>query len=324
MRHLLSGETRAWIRHYAPVHIVGLVAVAASITVWYLTAASESRAFLEEFAGRARNQAMTVQNGIDDYWDVLYAIRALFATSSQAVTRDEFESFAKSLPDRHTAILNVSWVPRVTHEGRGTHEREGIRDGLPDYRIRTVASDGSLPVSSHRDEYFPKFYSTEPRTSHVYGLDLNDGGVRARTLNHIRDGNVLSSSPPLVLHIGTGDRRGLWAGLPVYARGLPHETTEDRHHNVLGIVQGVFQIDAMIDGILGGVKSPVRIYLFPPDAGPDDPPIHFASRQGAGAIAAKTQSELAAEVHQSFPLNFGDVQWKLVVTPEATVLTSAV
>ena len=104
------------------------------------------------------------------------------------------------------------------------------------------------------------------------------------TLNHIRDGNVLSTSPPLLLHIGEGDRQGFWAGLPVYAAGLPHETVEDRRRNLLGAVQGVFQVGAMIDAILAGVKTPVRLYLFAPNAAVDDPPIYSTSRLGTGSI----------------------------------------
>ncbi len=263
MRGLFSkGNWRA-IWRLAPVPIIAIVGVAASIALWYLTVAAENRAFVHEFADRANNQAVLLQNGIDDYWDMLRALRALFDSSSQGVTRDEFESFAKSLVDgRHAAILNVAWVPRVKREERAAHELAAARDGLSDYHIRAVAPDGSLPVSPERDEYFPKFYSTEPRTSPVYGLDINVEGVRGQTLARIRDGNVLSTSPPLLLHIGDGDRLGFWAGLPVYARGLPHETVEDRRRNLLGIIQGVFQIHVMMGAILGSVKTPVHLYLF--------------------------------------------------------------
>jgi diguanylate cyclase (GGDEF)-like protein len=306
-------ENRRRIRHVAPVLTVGIVGVAVSIFFWYVTATSENHAFVQEFDGRANNQSIILQNGIDDYWDKLYAVRALFDSSTQPITREEFEKFSNSLLKGHAAILNIAWIPRVRREERAAHEAVAVQDGLTDYHIRAIARDGSLPISPERDEYFPKYYSTEARNSPVYGLDLNDGGVRERVVNHIRDGNVLSTSPPLLLHIGQGDRRGFWAGVPVYARGLPHETTEDRRRNLLGIVQGVFQIGVMIDGIFAGVKSPVDLYLFAPNAAVDDLPVYFTSRHGTGSIVAKSQAILATGLHQSFPLNFGDVQWKMVV-----------
>src|SRR5476649_727601 len=209
MRILLRNEeNRRRIRHFAPILIVVVVSVAVSIFFWYVTSASENRAFVQEFDGRANNQAIILQNGIDDYWEKLYAVRALFDSSTQPITREEFENFSNSLLEGHAAILNIAWIPRVKREERVAHETAATRDGLTDYHIRAIARDGSLPISPERDEYFPKYYSTEARSSPVYGLDLTDGGTRERVVNHIRDGNVLSTSPPLMLHIGQGDRRG--------------------------------------------------------------------------------------------------------------------
>jgi CHASE1-domain containing sensor protein len=139
------------IRQFAPTLAVGIVGVVVSISVWYLTVASENRAFVQEFVGRANNQAVILQTRIDDYWDRLYSVRALFDSSKQ-VTRDEFESFSNSLLAGHAGILNIAWVPRVKREERVAHELAAARDGLPDYHIRTVASDGSLPVSPEREE----------------------------------------------------------------------------------------------------------------------------------------------------------------------------
>ena len=280
--------------------------------VYKLLTAAEERTLVEEFNSRANNQGIILQNGIHDYWDKLSSVRALFDSSTGKITREQFEDFSNSLLAGHSAMLNISWIPRITRAERAEHEREGARDGLPDYHIRTVAGDGTLPVSAERDEYYPKFYSTEAHDSPVYGLDLRDGKVRQQTLDHIRDADVLSISPPLSLHIGDGDRRGFWAGLPVYARGLPHDTLEDRRRNLLGIVQGVFQIGVMIDHVLSTVKTPVRLYVFPSEAGPDDPPVYFTSRFGAGLVEAKSQKDLAAGLHRSMALNLGDVHWTMV------------
>ena len=313
---------KSWrrFRPFVPVFAVAMVSIAVSLLVAYLAAASVSRAFVQDFSGRAHNQAIVLQSGINDYWDKLYAVRALFDSSSHPITRGEFEGYSNSLLSRHPAILNIAWIPRVTREDRPAHELAAAQDGLHDYRIRAFAPDRSLPASPERDEYFPKFYSTESRTSPVYGVDLNDGGSRERTIVHIRDGNVLSTSPPLMLYIGNGDRRGFWAALPVYARGLPHETVEDRRRNLRGFIQGVFQIGVMIDTILADVKTPVRLYLFAPDASADDLPVYFKSRLAGGLIEARSQAELAAEHHVSFPLKFGDVQWTMVAAPESAGL----
>jgi CHASE1-domain containing sensor protein len=163
MRGLFQKENWHRIWDIAPVLTVGIIGVAASIFFWYLTFASENRAFVQEFDGQANNQAIILQNGIDEYWDKLYAVRALFDSSNHDVTREEFESFSQSLIGGRAAILNVAWIPHVKREERVAHEAAAVRDGLLDYHIRGFGPDGKLSISPERNEYFPKFYSTESR-----------------------------------------------------------------------------------------------------------------------------------------------------------------
>ena len=318
-------RARYWAAMRPDVHTVtaAIVGLFICVSVWYLTFASEHRAYELEFAGRANNQRTILQNGINNYWDKLIAVRALFDFDA-SVSRTEFESFAKSLLEGHPAILNLSWLPLVKREERAAHEREALRDGLANYHIRTIAPDGTLPVSPEHDEYVPKFYSTEARDSPVYGLDIKDGGAREQALDQIRDRNILSTSPPIMLHIGNGDRRGFWAGIPVYALGKPHDTTEERHRNLRGIVQGVFQVGVMIDSIFGDVKTPARLYVFAPGASPDDKPLYSRSQFDFDRIEPRSQAQLAMGLHRSYPVDIGDRQWTMVLTPESAAASSSI
>jgi len=102
-------------------------------------------------------------------------------------------------------------------------------------------------------EYFPVYYTTEKiRTHLVRGLNLADGGIRQQPLEKARDGGMLAASQEFTLQSGTGDRIGFFVVLPIYKRGLPHNSVEERRRNLVGFVQGVFQIDAMIGAILRG------------------------------------------------------------------------
>ena len=318
-------EKNRWpqVKRFASALIAGVVGLVATVAIWHFELNSENRTFDLEYSQRAANQASVLQSGITDYLDKLYAVRALFVSSARPPTRSEFEDFSNSLLVNQTAILNIAWLPRVTLGERAEHESAAARDGIPDYHIRAIGADGALSLSPERDEYFPKFYSTEPRTSEAYGIDNNDGGAREQALAHIRDANVLSISPPLLLHIGNGDRHGFWAALPVYARGLPHETLEERRHNLLGFVQGVFQIGVMVDSIFAGIKSPVRLYFFAHNDALNVPPIYFMSHLGDDMIEARSRTELAAGPGRTFPLNFGDVQWTVVIVLQQAALAVA-
>src|ERR1700730_15908278 len=150
LNNQISGQR---VLRAAPVLIAAIVGIVASFAVWRVTFISEDRAFALGYAQRAENQANVLQGGIADYLDKLNSVRALFDSSSHAITRDEFESFAKSLLVNRPAILNISWIPRVNRDERAAHELAAARDGIPDYHIRAIAPDGSLPVSPERDEY---------------------------------------------------------------------------------------------------------------------------------------------------------------------------
>src|SRR5439155_715571 len=72
--------------------------------------------------------------------------------------------------ERHPGMLRIGWVPRVNRKERAEYEAAAITDGVSGYRIKSLQGDAfaSAPQS---DEYFPVFYSTQPKTSSVYAMD---------------------------------------------------------------------------------------------------------------------------------------------------------
>src|SRR6202030_583769 len=120
----------------------------------------------------------------------IVALRALFESSTRGVTRGEFKVFAQELLKAHAAILSVSWVPRVNRD-----ERAAVRDGVVGYHIKSVAPDGSFAAAQDEHEYFPVYYTTEKQGADtVYGIDLNDNGLREEVLNKARDSNQMAAS----------------------------------------------------------------------------------------------------------------------------------
>ena len=99
------------------------------------------------------------------------------------------------------------------------------------------------------------------------GLNLADGGIRQQPLEKARDSGMLTASQEFTLQSGTGDRIGFFVVLPIYKRGLPHDSVEERRRNLVGFVQGVFQIDTMIAATLRGIQIPADYYIFSSEAG---------------------------------------------------------
>jgi diguanylate cyclase (GGDEF)-like protein len=281
----------------------------------------EDRVAIREFQSVAQNQFGILQNGINQYLSRLVALRALFESSRDEVSRRQFEIFAERTLRDQTAIQSVSWIPRVSHEERAARERSAIDDGIPGYHIKAVAlgPDGSLAPSQERDEYFPIFYSTEKsKTSPVFGIDLASEPKRRETLERAWRNNQPATFADFTLHTGAGDRLGFIVMLPIYRHDLSHDTEEERKRNLIGFVQGAFQTSVMIETILTAAPKPVGLdlFLFSSAADPTASPVYFhASRLDAARPQPATQAALMEGTHWSGELRAGDGRWMLVAIP---------
>jgi CHASE1-domain containing sensor protein len=166
-----------------------IIGVALSFAVWSSVLQRENRLADEEFSARANTYFRVMQKGIDKYISDISAFRATFQASEHGINRREFQSLSDQLFRGKTAILSAMWIPRVTRDQRTAHELEAARDGLPGYGIKSKAADGSLSPAIDANEYFPLLYSSkEIPSSLVYGLDLNDGGMRRPRARPFRAG----------------------------------------------------------------------------------------------------------------------------------------
>jgi diguanylate cyclase (GGDEF)-like protein len=190
------------------------------------------------------------------------------------------------------------------------------QDGLPGYRIKSMTADGTLAPAPDRAEYFPMFYAVMgPRG--VYGLDLNDGAERQRTLERARDSGQMATSPNLTLVNGMGDRRGFFVVLPVYRAGLPHDTVQDRQDNLVGFVHAGFQTSILLETLVSTSTKDagLDLYFFPAD-GDQSAPLYFhGASPRTVAIGAQPRAAITAGPHWSGALSVGDASWTLIAVP---------
>src|ERR1700730_2192628 len=312
------------VRISFPPFLAAVIGVIFSIGAGLLVSQWEDRVGIREFHSVAENQSGILQNGINQYLSRLVAMRALFESSRDEVSRRQFEIFAESILRDQTAIQSVSWNPRVPHTERAAREHAARGDGIPGYQIKAVGlgPDGSLAPSPERDEYFPIFYSTEkPKTSPVFGIDLASERMRRETLERAGRNNQPATLADFRLHTGSGDRFGFIVMLPMYRQGLPSDTEEERKRNLIGFVQGAFQTSVMIETILAAAPRPVGIdiFLFSTSADPTAPPVNiYASRLRSVPPQPAAQAALMAGTHWSGELRAGDGRWTLVGVPAPT------
>jgi diguanylate cyclase (GGDEF)-like protein len=312
-------EKRAWRPYVWASIATAVVGLALSVAAWLAVSVREDRLAELELSASAENHALILQNELGDYMGKIGTLRALFASQEDDVARGEFRGFTDFLLRGQTAILGVSWIPRVTRADRAAHELAAVREGLPDYHIKSIAADGSFGPPADASEYFPLYYSSkEAPGSPLYGLDLNDGGLRQQTLERARDLDEMASSPKFLLHTTDGGPNGFFVVLPVYRHDSAHENVDERRSSLIGYVQGVFQTGALIDTIVNTTIKPVGLdlYFFAADSDGDAPPFHFhPSRLRTGAVDAQSRAALVAGPHWSKEVSVGDARWTFIAAP---------
>ena len=244
VRKMRNSETSSiWRRQILPCVLAAIVGIGVSVTAGSMTEMRDKRNAELQFGVIAENHVMVLQNGLNEYVGKLRTVLALFDSSVDPITRNQFEAFTRPLLLENSAIANLSWVPRVLSSERTEHERAAALQGLPGYRIKTKDAEGHISLSPVRNEYYPIFYATEPITSSIYGLDLRSELPTLAELEHARDEDRLGFSQlsqvrALVSKDST--QSGFLFSLPVYKRGSLHDSIEDRRRNLAGFAHGSF------------------------------------------------------------------------------------
>ena len=315
MNNFMKGnEILRRAKRLAPIFGVAIVGVSLSIFSWSYVSTLDEGIALQRFNQDATDNTQILRNGLNEYSNKLVAISSLFSAAQHDLTRAEFVAFSGTLFKDQPAILGLSWVPRVTRDQRLAHEEAARRDGIIDYHIRDADSNGSLVIAPEKDEYLPIYYSTkEAPNSKLYGFDLHDGGLRQRTFESARDQNRIVASQEFMLRSGAGDRRGFIVAVPIFRRGYPVNTLEERRQNVDGYVLGVFQIGQMIDTILTNVAPPLDVYLFEANAAPADMPVFVrSSRLRSTPAPTISLAELNAAPHWSGDVSTSGKHWTVI------------
>ena len=303
-------------RHFLPMFMAAAVGVALSVAAGFLVSRSENRHADLEFNSIAENHYLVLQNGLNEYLNKLLTLRALFDSSDDQVTRKEFEAFARPHLQFSSAIQTLSWIPRVRRDDRAAYEFAAARDGLEGYQFKAATADGGMVPAGEQEEYYPIFYSTVPKTSRLYGLDLRSEPPTLAELERARDDDQLGFSMVPALVSAGGKQHGYIFSLPVYQQGLPRDTVEYRRRNLVGFVHGSFITAKMIDTVLIATTVPraLDLFFFEPESAPNAPPLYVhGSRLRNVPVEPKPLTALGAEPRWSRDLIAGKTPWMTLV-----------
>ena len=309
----------SWPGRHVPALVAASVGLLLSLIGAYAVGRWEARITRAEFEGVAATELIVLQNGINEYLSRLAALRTLFESANEEITRSEFEVFSGRLFENHPGILRVGWLPKIYRKERADYEAAAVNDGVVGYRIKTFSTEGEvLATAPPSNQYFPIYFSTEPKTSMVYGLDYSTDPMRWNTLQRARDNDSIAVLPTKLVYDKKGGTHGMLATVPVYFKGTSRATIADRRRNLNGYVVGIFDLSQLLQSIrtATAASSAIVINAYPPDSGRSSGPQYRSAPDYSSAPQTPQLTKaFATGTRWSGVLRIGDANWRVLAVP---------
>jgi len=234
--------TKKW-KSFA-ILIIGIVlTIAAAI---YTKKNSETLA-KREFALVCNEITTKISTRLHSHAQLLRSGASLFATSD-SVTRKDWKIFIESskINKNLPGIQGVGFSVIIKKEQLQQHIQQIRKEGFPEYTVRPAGD---------REIYTPIIY-LEPfvdRNLRAFGYDMYSEPIRRKAMEQACDNDIAALSEKVVLMQETD--KNLQAGtlmyVPVYRKGMPINTIEERRKAVLGWVYSPYRMVDLMQGILG-------------------------------------------------------------------------
>ncbi len=238
----LSGRlTRFIVRSVLPIGMMVTFAV-----TLYIKASADRLAEMDFVAGCSEIQRI-LANRLDDHARILLSGAALF-NASDTVTREKWRIFTQSLKveKQLPGIQGLGFSLLIPRSTISQHIQDLRKEGFPEYRVRP---------EGEREVYSSIIY-LEPfsgRNLRAFGYDMFSEPIRRAAMERARDTDAAALSGKVVLVQETDllVQAGTLMYVPVYRKGMPTATVEQRRAAIIGWVYSPYRMNDLLQGILG-------------------------------------------------------------------------
>ena len=271
--------------------LVLVLGLALSLVAWQLSGQQVRDEAELKFQHQAAQAVAALDRRIQDNINLLIGLRGLFAASTE-VDRDEFQRYLSgfNIAQRYPGVRLVAFARHVALADKHAFEKSVRRD-------RSVDTGGypafAIKPPGDRDDYLVVTY-IEPLAGNegAFGFDVFSEPQRRPAVERARDSGGATASEPIWLAADPQKRVSLALRMPIYRRGLPTQTVEQRRAAFAGVVSSAIRVDDLIGSLLGR------------QLGSDfDLVIHDLGFSGAGAAPAEPAREnLLFDSEQTFSM----------------------
>lgn len=286
------------------VLLVGLMLTIASAL--YIKANEDRLEELDFNAGCVALQEKIAER-LSDHERILVGGAALFE-ASEVVTREEWRIFSQHLNvDKHLpGIQGFGFALLIPRAELDRHTQDIRKEGFPDYQVRPPGE---------RDVYSSIVY-LEPfsgRNLRAFGYDMFSEPVRRAAMERARDMDcaALSGKVTLVQETDKEVQAGTLMYVPVYCKGMPTQTVEQRRAAIMGWVYSPYRMNDLLQGILGtnkpANKELLELEIF-------DGSQHVSSNLLFTSHAKRVGHPSDSRFKRELPVNFNGRCWTLSFT----------
>ncbi|MEI6261815.1 MAG: CHASE domain-containing protein, partial [Deltaproteobacteria bacterium] len=245
--YTIQSTIRNW-RSTWIVLVVGLM-ITATATL-YIKSGAEKIAE-NEFIYLCKENSNKIAERLDNYARILQSGVA-FLNASETVSREEWLIFnlAQKVEKQLPGIQGIGFSLLIPRAELARHILGIRREGFPDY---TLNPDGDREVYSSII-YLEPF---SDRNLRAFGYDMFSEPVRRAAMEQARDTNAASLSGKVVLvqETSTDIQAGILMYVPVYRKGMPTETVEQRRAAIHGWVYSPYRMNDLMQGTIGDFNT---------------------------------------------------------------------
>ncbi len=292
---LLHGPVTAWL-----ILAAGLLITFAA---WHTSARATEQAARERLQLRSEEIANAIESRMVLYEQILWGGIGLF-NANDTVSRRAFNQYVNTLNlDTHwPGVQGIGFARALSPDLIAAHTLSVRAEGFPDY---TISPPGER-------EFYTAIVYLEPfdwRNQRAFGYDMWSNPVRRDAMSKSMESGKAHTSGIITLVQETDEdvQRGFLTYVPLYRRGAPLETVEQRRAAIQGWVYAPFRMNNLMAGILGSSRDDVRFSIY------DDAVI-------ADNLLYDKPTTIAPDLKEVRTLNLQGRQWHVVFGSTANQL----
>lgn len=254
---LRVSQGEAWAMSMLPYAVLAL-SLTLTLVFWQLYDRSlRTRAELI-YKERTEEIRFRILKTLHENEQVLRGAAGLF-NASDDVTRDDWRHYfsALRLEENYPGILGMGFSQWIPPEKKAAHIRAVRAQGFPHYTIRP---------EGERSEYTSIIY-LEPfdwRNQRAFGYDMFSEPVRRSAMAKARDSGDTAISGKIILVQETDKDRqnGFLMYIPVYRRGMPVDTLEERRTALAGFAYSPIRLNDFVYATLGKMPADIAVDIY--------------------------------------------------------------